>query len=190
MELDLENKAFCIFGLPDSGKSTLACFILNQYGSQAFVYDTLHEYPDTPFDSYCPKNRYSAVELDMTIRIVMQRYKLIVIDETNRFCPPKPAPLPPAVADLNDWRAHYGATVGYICRRPVQLNTDLTELSHYLFIFTLKGKNDTMYLNDLVAGLGDAVNQLELYHFIVVDPARNYQVYDPIPGHFKTDKKL
>lgn len=190
MELQLENKAFCIFGLPDSGKSTLAHFIIAQYAGQAFVYDTLHEYPGINFDTYCPKDRYSAVELDMVIRIAMRRYKLIIIDECNRFCPSKPAPLPQAVADLNDWRAHYGASVGYIARRPVQLNQDLTELAHYLFIFCLKGRNDIQYLNDLTAGLGDSVSELAPYHFIVVDPQRSYQTYSPVPREFKTDKKI
>lgn len=189
---DLEDKAFCLFGLPDSGKSTLACYILNQFGSAAFVYDTLSEYPPEPFDSYAPKDQYDVEELEGILRAAMRsrRYKLIVIDETNRFCPSKPAPLPQAVADLNDWRAHYGIAAGYIARRPVQLNQDLTELSHYIISFGLKGKNDIQYLNDLAAGLGDTVSQLELYHFVVVDPLRNYQVFNPIPASFKTDKKM
>lgn len=190
--LDLESKAFCIFGLPDSGKSTLAHYILNQYGSAAFVYDTLHEYPGDPFDSYTPQGRYDSHELEKVIRAIITggKYSLIVIDEANRFCPPKPVPLPQAVADLNDWRAHYGLAVGYISRRPVQLNTDLTELAHYLFIFSLQGKNDIQYLNDLSASLGDAVSRLSPYHFIAVDPLRHYQEYPPIPGKFATDKKM
>lgn len=190
--LDFENKAFCIFGLPDSGKSTLANYILAQYGSSAFVYDTLREYPSEPFDSYPPTDQYDVVELEGIIRAAMTggRYSLIVIDEANRFCPSKPVPLPQVIADLNDWRAHYGIAVGYIARRPVQLNQDLTELSHYIIIFCLKGKNDIQYLNDLSAGLGDAVSQLPLYHFIVVDPLRNYQRYAPVPAEFTTSKKF
>jgi DNA helicase HerA-like ATPase len=190
MELDLANKAFCIFGLPDSGKSTLANYILTQYGAVAFVYDTLHEFPGEPFDSYTPRGRYNSAELGAVIRVAMKHYKMIIIDEANRFCPAKPAPLPQTIADLNDWRAHYGLAVGYIARRPVQLNQDLTELSHYLFIFNLKGKNDIQYLNDLAGGLGDAVSQLAQYHFMIVDPMRNYQVSPPVPADFKTNKKL
>jgi len=189
---DLENKAFSLFGLPDGGKSTLVCYIANQFGSAAFVYDTLSEYPPEPFDSYAPKDQYSVEEMESVIRAAMRsrRYKLIVIDEANRFCPPKPAPLPQAVADLNDWRAHYGIAAGYIARRPVQLNQDLTELSQYIISFGLKGKNDIKYLNDLSAGLGDAVSQLGPYQFVVMDQLRNYQVFNPIPASFKTDKKM
>jgi len=190
--LDLSSKAFCIFGLPDGGKSTLAGYILSQYGAQAFVYDTLGEYPEQPFDSYTPRGRYDAGELEAVIRPVMTggKYSLIVIDEANRFCPSKPAPLPQTIADLNDWRAHYSLAAGFIARRPVQLNQDLTELAHYLFIFALKGRNDIAYLNDLAEGLGDAVSRLEKYHFVAVDPQRNYEVYPPVPEHFKTAKKL
>jgi len=190
--LDLSGKSFCIFGLPDSGKSTQANFILNAYGKSAFIYDTLGEYADEPYDSYRPDDRYSPGELETVIRAILKsrRYSMVIIDEANRFCPPKPAPLPQAVADLNDWRAHYGLSVGFIARRPVQLNQDLTELAHYLFIFNLKGKNDIAYLNDLVAGLGDAVLNIPKYHFIMMDPGRNYELYSPVPASYKTAKEL
>ena len=46
MLVELKSKAACIFGLPDSDKSTLAHFIANQYKSRAFIYDTLDEFPD------------------------------------------------------------------------------------------------------------------------------------------------
>ena len=189
---DLMDKAFCLFGLPDGGKSTLANYIMSQFGPAAFCYDTLHEYPDTPFDSYRPGDQYSIPELEDMIRAAMRsrRYKLIVIDEANRFCPSKPTPLPQAVPDLNDWRAHYGIAAGFIARRPVQLNQDLTELSHYIICFGLKGKNDIAYLNDLSAGLGDTVQELGLYQFVVMDSQRNYQVFDPISVEFATDKKM
>lgn len=188
--LELENKSFCTFGLPDSGKSTLTCYILSQFGASGFVYDTLNEYPSEPFDSYIPKGNYDTVELETVIRLVKKQYRLIVIDEANRFCPSKPAPLPQEVADLNDFRAHYGLAVGYVCRRPVQLNQDLTETAHYLLIFLLRGKNDIDYLNSIAAGLGDTVSQLQPYYFVVVDPLKRYEVYSPIPREFITDKLL
>ena len=190
--LDLENKAFVIFGLPDSGKSTLANYILSKYGNTAFVFDTLSEYPGYPYDSYTPKNRLDPSELELVTRNVLssRRYKLFFIDELNRYCPSKPNPLPRAIADLNDFRAHYGLTFGSACRRPVQLNQDITELAHYLFIFRLTGKNDIKYLNDLADGLGDLVKTLRSYHYAVVDPVRKYQVYAPVPIEFKTSKNL
>jgi len=131
-------------------------------------------------------------ELERVVRRVMasKRYKLLVIDEANRFCPSKPKVLPQAVADLNDWRAHYGLAVGFICRRPVQLNQDLTELAHYLFVFQMPGKNDQDYLNSLSRGLGDAVAKMPKYHFILADPERNYELYSPVNKSFVTSKKI
>ncbi len=190
--LDLSSKGFCIFGLPDSGKSTLANSILSDYGKTAFVYDTLGEYKDGPYDSYIPTERNNPAELETIARKIMAsgRYSLFIIDETNRFCPSKPALLPPAIADLNDFRAHYDLAVGYICRRPVQLNQDLTELAHYLFIFQLDGKNDGTYLNDLKDGLGDAVRDLAPYHFVLYHKGFDFEVYSPVSETFTTDKKL
>ena len=190
MTLDLKGKSFCIFGLPDSGKSTLANYLLHSFGKYSFVYDTLAEFADKPYDAYSPKGRYSLDEFSATIRAVInqRRYKLILIDESNRFCPSKPAPLPQVIADLNDWRAHWQMSAGFICRRPVQLNQDLTELASYLFIFSLRGKNDIAYLNDISRGLGDVCVKLPPYHFAVVHPNRNYEIFYPVDKHFATDK--
>jgi len=190
--LDLSSKGFCIFGLPDSGKSTLANSILSGYGRKAFVFDTLAEYKDGPYDSYIPTERNNPAELEAIARSIMasRRYSLFIIDETNRFCPSKPVPLPDAIADLNDFRAHYDLAVGYISRRPVQLNQDLTELAHYLFIFQLDGKNDCSYLNDLKNGLGDAVRTLAPYHFVLYHKGFDFEVYSPVSETFTTDKKL
>ena len=190
--LDLNNKGFAVFGLPDSGKSTLTNSILMSYGSKAFVYDTLGEYADEPYDRYVPSDRQSADELGIITQSVLaaRRYNLYVIDEANRFCPSKPAPLPQAIADLNDWRAHYGLSIGFIARRPVQLNQDLTELAHFLIVFALRGKNDIQYLNDISQGLGDTVRELARYHFAVVAPDRSYQVYAPVTPDNATRKRL
>jgi len=190
--IDLVNKSACLFGLPDSGKSTLANFILTQYGASALVYDTLNEFADTPYDRYVPIDRNDTAELERVTRAVLKsrRYRIFAIDETNRHCPSKPAPLPQAIADLNDFRAHYRLGTIYIARRPVQLNQDLTELAHYLFIFSLTGKNDVDYLNNVAQGLGDTVRTLQPYHFVTVYPDRRYKVTNPVPVGFKTNKLI
>jgi len=188
---DLNNKTAVLFGLADSGKSTLANFIGAQYGSSCLVYDTLNEYPDEPFDSYVPNDRTSIPEMEKILRQVMAsgKYRLLIGDEWNRFCPSKPAPLPQAVADLNDWHAHYEIATLYICRRPVQLNQDLTDLANYLFVFNMTGKHDIDYLNDIATGLGDAVEKLPPYHFVVAPPRRkDFVIMHPVPKTFATNK--
>lgn len=184
MPVDLINKSFVAFGLRGTGKSTLINYIAGEFGSKCLVYDILGEVPaDVKYHSYTPRDRYSLVELGGIVRQITggkTGYRAFIIDEANRFCPPKPAPLPPFIADLNDQLRHYGCSVGYTARRPTQLHQDLTELANYLFCFHLKGKNDIQYLNDLTSGLGDAVLALKNWQFIVVYPDRSYELFDPI----------
>lgn len=181
--ISLIGKTFCVFGLRGSGKSTLVNCIATHFGASALIYDTVHEIPESAAHfSYQPRNRYSVSELNEIIEGVLKlhRFTLFMIDEANRFCPSKPAPLPQKVQDLNDMCRHYGLGAGYVARRPVQLNQDLTELAEYLFIFHLAGKADIAYLNDISQGLGDAVLALPNFYFVLVSADRSYEVYNPI----------
>jgi len=107
---------------------------------------------------------------------------MFIIDEANRFIKPKPTPLTQAVADMNDWCRHpqFNLSIGYIARRPTQINTDIVELCDYLFIFQLGGKNDIRYLNELRDGLGDVVLNLSPFHFALVYPNRTWRVFNPV----------
>ena len=181
--IDIRNTTFAVFGLRGTGKSTFVDYIARQFKHKALVYDTLGEVPEKAnYDSYTPVNRYNPAELGGVISsiIASKQYRLFIIDEANRFCPSKPNPLPEWVADLNDQCRHYQIAVGYVARRLVQLNQDITELADYLFIFHLKGKGDIAYLEDISTGLGDAVLALPKYHFILVNPDRSFQTYSPI----------
>ena len=185
MKLQLTRKTFAIFGYKAGGKSTLAQYIASKYGETCLYYDTLHEVPDSVnFFSYSPVARQSLAELLGIIKIIQtsRHYRLFIIDEANRFARAKPAVLPQELADMNDWCRHpqYNLGIGYIARRPVQLNQDLTELCDYLFVFQLGGKNDIQYLNSLRQGLGDVVLNLPLYHYCLVYPDRKWKVFSPI----------
>jgi len=181
--IDLKGKTAVIFGLRGSGKSTMTHYLASEFGKLAFIYDTLGECPpQVKYASYTPKERVppeSIKELENIILLLIKssKYRLIGIDEANRYCPSKPAPLPPVIANLNDQCRHYGITALYIARRPCQLNQDLTELSDYMFIFHLKGKADISYLENISQGLGDAVLRLDNHRFIVVNPDRSYKEY-------------
>jgi len=192
MKLETANKQGCLFGLPDSGKSTLANWLLTRWGGKAFVFDTLNEFPEKAFYRYVPVNRGDVSEFETVTRKVMatRQYQFYVVDEANRYLPPKPSPLPPAARDLNDYRAHYGLGTLFIARRPVQLNQDVTELSNNLILFILDGKNDVDYLNDMCKGLGDTVEHLKPYHFIVYRKGQGFTMCQPIPSSFATDKKI
>lgn len=195
MSIDLKNKRFGIFGLQGSGKSELAKYLLKNT-RDSIVYDVLDEYQGL--------NRYKVtrrqvlkhnptdpalVELNNFVnRIVIGTgmIRMFVLEEANRYCPPKPMPLPASIVDLNDFQRHQKIAFGCITRRPVQLNTDLAELAHYLFIFHLVGKNDIQYLESICEGLGEAVRELEPFHFVVVPPRRSeFYIHAPIPIDIK-----
>ena len=183
MNWDIRCKRFCIFGLQQSGKSYLARRILASEPAH-FVYDPLHEHVGcnrylARYRQYIPE---AIAELDLLVRRVVigsGKVRLFVVDEANRYCPNR-RPLPDSIGELNDFQAHYDIGFGVIARRPVQLHTDLVELAHYLFVFSLRGKNDLAYLDCLAAGLADAVAGLEKYHFVVVDPQRRFTVHAPV----------
>lgn len=190
--ISLIDKTFVILGLRMSGKSTLANKILNECGSSALYYDTLGESPpDVPFDFYVPADRNSPFELEKVIaeitpktRVEMAafipKYRMVIIDESNRFCPPKPHPLPPRVAELNDQGRHYRMSVGFIARRPTQLNSDLIELADYIFVFRLTGQKDLAYLEATVEGLREAVTSLDEHAFVLVHPNKSFEICRPI----------
>lgn len=193
--ISLVDVSFCIFGLKKSGKSTLANTILEDCGESALYYDTLGESPPaSKYSFYIPKDRYSSAELESVIsRITPQSqeqvktfdppFRMFIIDEANRSCPTKPHPLPQKVADLNDQCRHYHMSVGYIARRPVQLNQDLTELADYLFIFRLTGTNDLKYLGEIVSGLDEAVMSLKDFEFVLVYPDKHFEICAPLTAN-------
>lgn len=183
---NLQKRRFVILGLQQTGKSYLAKYILKQE-PRHLIYDVLHEHQG--FNRYLVDERqYSpeaVTELNLLIKQVIlvnkpSKLRLFIIDEANRYCPPKPKPLPEQVRELNDFSAHYDLAFGTIARRPTQLHNDLVELAHYLFVFQLSGKNDFTYLEALSKGLGEAVKGLKPHYFVIINPNRSYQVHEPI----------
>jgi hypothetical protein len=186
---DLTDKRAVILGLQGSGKSELGKCLTRSEPAH-LVYDVHHEY--TGFNRYLVEHRQvrkpgdpkdpAIDELNNLVeRVIFEggRIRRFTMDEANRYCPGK-YPLPSSILTLNDDNRHDKVSFIAIARRAVQLNADLVELAHYLFIFRLPGKNDRQYLEGLSEGLGDAVRELQDYHFMVVDPRRQYSVHLPI----------
>lgn len=187
--VNLSNKRFCIFGLQGSGKSVLLKTLVRQEPSH-MIYDVHHEHAG--LNRYFVQHRQvdrrrkdapGIIELDNFVnRLVLEskQVRLFVLEEANRYCPNK-YPLPASILVLNDDQRHDRIAFGSIARRPAQLNTDLVELAHYLFIFQLTGRNDYQFMEDTAMGLGDVVRDLLPYHFVVVPPRRSdYYVHKPV----------
>ena len=194
-EINLTGRRVCIFGLQGSGKTN---FLKNTMTGikKPLIYDPLHEY--SGFHRYLPAHRdyseESQEELNRVIRTQITEKKrgrpsFFAIDEANRYCPNR-RPLPDMVEDLNDFNRHYKIALGFIARRPTQLNTDLVELAHYLIIYNLTGKNDYQYLEAISEGLGDAVRALPKYHYVLVHPDRSYKICQPVADMGATGSNL
>ena len=189
---DITNKRGVIFGLQGSGKTELGKYLTRTIRGH-FVYDVHHEYKG--FNRYLVENKRpdlrnkndpAILELNNVVNQVVLKsgqVRLLTLDEANRYCP-NHYPLPASILVLNDDNRHDRIGFISIARRPAQLNTDLTELAHYLFIFTLTGRNDYSFLEDTAIGLGDAVKKLKEFWFIIVHPDRHYEIHPPIKiGH-------
>ena len=185
---NLKGKAITVIGLKGSGKSVWVQYLLNTVKKHLIV-DPMLEYQG--YRRYIPKFRsFSDVateELDMVAEELVVPEKgnkakvdLFAVDEANRYCPAR-HPLSPMIMDINDFQRHWDLTTVWVARRPTQLNTDLVELSNYIIVFNLAGKNDHQYLNDLSDGLGDAVLALPKYHYMFVNENRQYEQMSPVP---------
>jgi len=184
-----------IVGLQGSGKTELAKKMIKQktaFNKKVLVVDILNEYNNKALgkiDIYIPDNSVNPVaEVNQLITNYIlnpyfetgkQPYSLIVFDEASRYFQNK-IPLPQSMGYINDMARHLNLDVITIARRFTQLNTDLVELSHNLYIFIQSGINDIKRLNELSMGLGDTVLNLPRYHYIEVDQWRKYNIKPPI----------
>ena len=189
----MKGKGISVFGLRGSGKTVWLKNLLSAIPKHLVV-DPMLEYQG--FKRYIPENRSFSPEARLELDLVAgelvvpkkgnkAKVDLFAVDECNRYAPSR-HPLPSVIMDINDFQRHWDLTTVWVARRPTQLNTDLVELSNYIIIYNLAGKNDQQYLNDLSQGLGDAV--LEPYYYMFVDERRHYTVMNPVPLTTKKTK--
>lgn len=172
-----------IVGLQGSGKTVLAKSIIEQYhkqGVSTLVIDYQHEYDGKGHTAYRVTDRVNPTqEVDTVLRHMIidpyhgrvprrQRYGHLVCDEAPRYFPNR-TPLPTSMAEINDVGRHIGVAVTCIARRFSQVNTDLVELAHEIYLFRQSGVNDLKRCNDMSAGLANIVGHLPPHHYAVLD---------------------
>lgn len=189
MEIDLSNKQWLTLGKKDTGKSGFNHWLMGQMSGNYAVFDPGGEHQDYKNDDLIV--RPSVLRGDEAkdqletfvdnITDMREHFDYVIIDEVNRYHS-KGGRLEGALGELVDMSAHYsdGMGVGFIARRPVQVHTDLRELSDYIFCFRLTGVNDIRTLDSISSGLGERVSQLDKYEFMVVEPNGNYFKHDPV----------
>lgn len=166
------------------------------------IFDPLEEYDVNEFNVYRPDSiirKGSSVnpseEMEILIENVIKpaascgKLKLFAIDEADI---PFPAheELGFNARQMLTLGRHWGPgntdgiCVLYIARRPVNLNTNVVELADYRVFFTLTGRNDLKYMNDIRIHLDDVVTNLPEYHFATHHRRdkdnKDYHIFSPV----------
>lgn len=180
---ELANHKFCVFGLQGSGKTVLAKHILKQ-NKGWIAYDTTGDFKG--LNRYVPENSTSAEELDAFIRFVMRKtpkIKGLIIDEADNYFPANGKILPYA-SELITKHRHYGLAVGFLTRRPQDIHAKIVESSKTLFSFYQEGVNALKRLEDISAGLGEQVRNLDYkaHEFVVKKVMEQPIKHDKIPA--------
>lgn len=198
MRVNFSNKLVSVFGLHETGKSYFVKQMSENYDT--VVFDILNEYDENKHDVWRPEqDQYPEIqdEFDDFVGYIREqkrqneaRWGMMVCDEASTVLPNKKG-MPSNVNNFLNYYRHSldekGWDMGgvFVARRPARVNTNIVELSRYLVIFRVTGKNDIKYLNSIASGLGDEASKLGSgdrpeHEFILVHPDRNYEVMPPL----------
>lgn len=180
--LDLTGKRICVLGLQGSGKSYLAKYLMDRY-KRIFIIDPMNEYHNIDRD----KKRVRIVIKDEIIPDVVfdtienTHLDLLIVDEMSRFAPSRRT-INPRLRNFADVCRHPPTPTTFlgIARRPGQVFTDYIELAHYIFIFRLRGRNDSIWLANQATDLPTTVHGLKQFEFVCLYPDRTFKVMSPV----------
>ena len=180
--LDLTGKRICVVGLQGSGKSYLTKYLLERY-KRVFVIDPMDEYQIIDKD----KNRVRVVLKEEVIPDIVfdtienTHLDMLIVDELSRFAPSRRS-INSRLKNFADVCRHPPTPTTFvgIARRPGQVFTDYVELAHYIFIFRLRGRNDSIWLANQAIDLPTTVHGLKQYEFVCLDPDRSFKVMPPV----------
>ena len=169
--IDIQGKRGVIVGLQGSGKTELAKSFLRTT-DRHLVYDSVNDGDYQDFRRYVPDNPHSLEELEVVVEKLVIPYKpdLFIIDESHRYMPNR-GTLPPGIRDLNMLSRHYNISWFAIAQRPSEIHVSVINMAQILFLFGVHGRADVRYLNDVHRGLGDVVDRLPPFHFVVYEAA-------------------
>lgn len=196
MNIELEGKLVCVFGLPNTGKTNFLRYItqLPPY-RRNLIFDPVKDYPTDSYGLvYRPKSRAHSSDggnCDEELGLVVDkmvndappslRPKYIVVDEANRSMKNR-HPLPESVKDLIDFNTHYTPRMSLICacRRPAKLHTDFREIANHFFIFSQGGRNDKNEYSNIAEDLPEYLDKKDRFEFVYVDSNRNCHLFNPV----------
>lgn len=193
MEINLESKHWVLFGVKDSGKSYLADKLMQKAadnGKLIVIFDPMDEYSDHEnimrIIPTAKRGQKAIDELDRTLEEIEDRKEEIdyfLCDEISRFHS-KGGELKGPLGEMIDLNAHWDMGVGFVCRRPTQMHTDIREMADWIFVFALRGRNDVKSLDEISNGLTETMEEMvsnEPWHsYIAINERRDYDIHPPI----------
>lgn len=167
-----------ISGIQDSGKTILARHLVA--GTHAVVIEPHGTFGVQHGEHYITKEPDNAGSVIATLPT---RGKLtLVIDEFPRYTRGD-AGRRFLNTFMNYWdeHKHYKQNIVVITRRLTQIvNADIIDLANILYIFALPGSNDYSVLEAISKGLGQEVQSLSRYEYVIVDTQRRYIRMPPV----------
>lgn len=206
-EVEVGRNMVCIFGPPDSGKSTLAKWLFQRDDFRShLVFDPLYGWDSERYNLIRPpegaryrRYEHGNEELNAAVdRFVLdqpprQRPAYLVIDEAGRLLPSQQPP-GESMSDLLHFNAHLNVGVFYISQRPAELNTDAESKSLYYFILGYSGRTDRRALRDLHGDAPDLLDHAKdsygEYAGVVIGPNRRIAAFPPVPDASTAPKQL
>jgi len=195
--MNLSGKQVAIFGKKNMGKSYFTNYLMSKMDGNYACFDPMQEHPDYSENDLVvrPTERRGEGAIQQLSSFVefavqnRQQFDYVIVDEINRFHD-KRGDLAGPIGDLIDFTAHYGMGLIFCARRPVQVHTDLQELSDYQFIFRLSGVNDVRRLDGIASGLGERAASLDEREYMCVKPGGEYERRRPIDATLNHQKGM
>jgi hypothetical protein len=194
MKFSLKNNIVMIVGPPDSGKSNLAKYMLQQSAYRNhLVYDPLFGFDPEQFHVIRPPSRdtkwrrYEAGNPELNRAVdeyvvgapAEKRPEVFVVDESGRLLPNGKSE-GSAMGELNDFNAHYGISVWLLGQRLAQINSDFENKATHYFVMGYQGKNDRDALRNIHVDLPDTLDETPEFGFVYVGPNNTIQKFKPV----------
>lgn len=193
MDVQLESKHWVTFGVKNSGKSYFNDKLMQKAadsGKTIVIFDPMDEYSDHEnIMRIIPdhkRGKKAVEELEKVVEHVEEKKEEIdyfLCDEISRFHS-KGGELDGPIGEMVDLNAHWNMGIGFVCRRPTQMHTDIREMADFIFIFVLRGHNDLKRLDEISAGLTQEMETMisdeQWYSYLAVNERREYAVCPPV----------
>lgn len=182
---NLRNRKFAIMGIQGSGKTVLARFLASHFKTLVYTphgHDWVKARKVHIVTPLSMKRHFVDGMEDVAKFFKKSKFDMLVVDEADMIFRTK-FDIKPAMNDLVINHRHYNKALGLVTRRPQDIPPKILESCHVMFIYPLEGKNAIKHLEEVSAGLGKAVTDLEFerFNFIVKEIGKPPVKHEAVP---------